>query len=119
VRFVYDAVVEFGLWRREPIFAIGGGCVLDIVGYTASCYRRGVPYLRVPTTLLGFVDASVGVKCGVDWQHPVKGGLKNRCCAFYPADCGGVGRRLYRQPGRAERGEWDGEVMKLALVRSK
>lgn len=116
---VFDALVEFGLLRREPIFAIGGGCVLDIVGYTASSYRRGVPYVRVPTTLLGIVDASVGVKCGVDWDHPVKGGLKNRCGAFYPPiaallDAGFIATQDERNVVNGM-----GEVMKLALVRSK
>jgi 3-dehydroquinate synthetase len=118
VRTVFDALVDFGLLRREPIFAIGGGCVLDIVGFAASCYRRGVPYVRVPTTLLGIVDASVGAKCGVDWQHPAAGGLKNRMGAFYPPlaallDLSFIGSQDERNVVNGM-----GEVVKLALVRS-
>jgi|GEM_PF-894366 len=42
----------FGLSRRsEPVIAVGGGVLLDIVGLAASLYKRGVPYIRVPTTL--------------------------------------------------------------------
>jgi len=45
---------DFGIARRhEPVIAIGGGVLLDIVGLTASLYRRGIPYIRVPTTLMG------------------------------------------------------------------
>jgi 3-dehydroquinate synthase len=58
-----DTILEqccaFGLRRREPIIAIGGGVILDIVGMAANMYRRGVPFIRVPTTLLAIVDASV------------------------------------------------------------
>jgi 2-epi-5-epi-valiolone synthase len=60
---------EFGLLRRnEPIIGIGGGVLLDIVGLVASLYRRGVPYIRVPTTLIALIDAGIGVKTGVNFQ---------------------------------------------------
>lgn len=118
VHALFEALVDFGLHRREPILAIGGGVVLDIVGFAASMYRRGVPYIRVPTTLLALVDASVGVKTGVDWADPVHGGLKNRMGAFYPPlaaflDVGFVATQDKRNVVNGL-----GEVMKLALVRS-
>lgn len=119
VEKIFDALAEFGLLRREPIVAIGGGCVLDIVGFTASCYRRGVPYIRVPTTLLGIVDASVGVKCGVDWVHPTMGGLKNRMGSFYPPCAAYLDKSFIAT--QDERNLINGlcEIMKLALVRSE
>ncbi|MGH0182064.1 UNVERIFIED_CONTAM: hypothetical protein FKN15_008729 [Acipenser sinensis] len=50
---------SFGISRHtEPIIVIGGGVCLDIVGFAASLYRRRTPYIRVPTTLLSYVDAS-------------------------------------------------------------
>ncbi|GAB0497058.1 hypothetical protein MMPV_008381 [Pyropia vietnamensis] len=118
VHALFEALVDFGLHRREPILAIGGGVVLDIAGFAASMYRRGVPYIRVPTTLLALVDASVGVKTGVDWTDPVHGGLKNRMGAFYPPlaaflDVGFVATQDERNVINGL-----GEVMKLALVRS-
>jgi len=59
----------FGLSRRsEPVIAVGGGVLLDIIGLAASLYKRGVPYIRVPTTLLSLVDAGVGVKTGVNFN---------------------------------------------------
>jgi 3-dehydroquinate synthase len=65
--------------RRDPFIAIGGGIVQDVTGFAASMFRRGVPFIRVPTTLIGIVDAGVGVKQGINWM-----GHKNFLGAFYP-----------------------------------
>lgn len=43
---ILEQLTQFGLRRREPIVAIGGGVILDIVGMAANLYRRGVPYIR-------------------------------------------------------------------------
>lgn len=119
VERILNAVAEFGLLRREPIVGIGGGCVLDIVGFAASCYRRGVPYIRVPTTLLAIVDASVGVKCGVDWIHPAMGGLKNRVGSFYPPCAAFLDKSFMATQDERNLVNGMGEIMKLALVRSE
>lgn len=69
-----DAFDRFGLLRRsEPVIAVGGGVLLDLVGFTASIYRRGVPLIKVPTTLLGMIDAGIGVKTAINY-----GGHKSR-----------------------------------------
>jgi len=65
--------------RDEPIIAIGGGVLTDVVAFVASTYRRGVPHIKVPTTLMGYVDASVGIKNGINFN-----GNKNRLGAFQP-----------------------------------
>ena len=39
---------------------LGGGVVIDMGGWVASAYMRGVPYINVPTTLIGQVDAAIG-----------------------------------------------------------
>lgn len=65
--------------RDEPIIAIGGGVLTDVVGFLAGSYRRGMPYIKVPTTLMGYVDASIGIKTGVNFDSN-----KNRLGAFHP-----------------------------------
>lgn len=71
---------NFPIHRRdEPIIAIGGGVLTDVVGFVASSYRRGVPHIKVPTTLMGYVDAAVGVKTGINFN-----GHKNRLGSFEP-----------------------------------
>lgn len=79
-----DDLCAYKLRRREPFLAIGGGVLLDIAGMGACLYRRGVPFVRVPTTLLAIVDASVGVKNGVDYCcDNTNETYKNRVGSFY------------------------------------
>src|ERR1039457_5428601 len=55
--YLLKEIEQFGTSRKsEPIIAIGGGVILDLVGLAATLYRRGIPYIRIPTTLLGIVD---------------------------------------------------------------
>jgi len=65
--------------RDEPIIAIGGGVLTDVTGFVASSYRRGVPHIKIPTTLMGYIDASVGIKTGINFN-----GNKNRLGSFEP-----------------------------------
>ena len=68
--------------RGEPIVALGGGIVGDVAGFVGASYRRGVPVIQCPTTLLAMVDASVGGKTGVNLS--VDGALlKNMAGAFW------------------------------------
>ncbi len=64
--------------RKIFIIAFGGGVVGDLAGFTASIYRRGIPYIQVPTTLLAQVDSSIGGKTAVDLSQG-----KNLVGAFY------------------------------------
>ncbi len=63
---ICSAAVGFRLERDEPIAAFGGGIVGDVAGFAAATYRRGVPFVQLPTTLLSMVDASVGGKTAVN-----------------------------------------------------
>lgn len=64
--------------RRDVILNLGGGVVIDMGGFVASSYMRGVPYINVPTTLIGQVDAGIGGKLAVN--HPV---AKNLIGSFF------------------------------------
>jgi 3-dehydroquinate synthase len=69
---IYSWLLDKGADRSSFILAIGGGVVLDLAGFVASTYMRGLSFGFVATTLLAQVDASVGGKNGVDFQ-----GFKN------------------------------------------
>ena len=57
---------ELRLDRGGTIVALGGGATTDVAGFAASTYLRGVPWVAVPTTLVGQVDAGIGGKTAID-----------------------------------------------------
>jgi 3-dehydroquinate synthase len=66
VTLLQRAVQEHGLCRHSYLVAIGGGAVIDLVGYAAATAHRGIRLVRVPTTVLAQNDAAIGVKNGVN-----------------------------------------------------
>lgn len=70
---------ESGLDRRSYVVAIGGGAVLDLVGFAAATFHRGIRHVRIPTTTLAQGDSAVGVKNGVNAF-----GTKNLLGTFAP-----------------------------------
>ena len=71
-------ITHYDKKREIFIVAFGGGVIGDLAGFTASIYKRGVPYIQVPTTLLAQVDSSIGGKTAVDLNQG-----KNLVGAFY------------------------------------
>ncbi len=79
----YEEMIKFLLEnninrKSSLIIAIGGGVTLDLVGYTASTYKRGVDILYVPTSLLAMMDVAVGSKNTINI-----GNIKNAVGTFY------------------------------------
>ncbi|OZF38077.1 3-dehydroquinate synthase [Rhodococcus sp. 14-2496-1d] len=68
----------FGLVRTEPVLVVGGGLTTDVAGFACASYRRNTPYIRIPTTLIGLIDASVSIKVAVNY-----GKHKNRLGAYH------------------------------------
>lgn len=64
-----DAMLAAGVGRGACVVAVGGGVVLDLAGFVAATYMRGIAHLNVATTLLAQVDAAVGGKTGVNTPH--------------------------------------------------
>jgi len=74
---VWEALTELGADRKSLLINLGGGVITDLGGFVASCFKRGISFINIPTTLLSMVDASVGGKTGVDL-----GVLKNQIGLF-------------------------------------
>jgi 3-dehydroquinate synthase len=74
---VWNAITELGGDRKSLLITLGGGVITDLGGFVASCFKRGIDFINIPTTLLSMVDASVGGKTGVDL-----GVLKNQIGLF-------------------------------------
>ena len=73
----------FGLRRTEPVLVVGGGLTTDVAGFACASYRRNTPYIRIPTTLIGLIDASVSIKVAVN-----HGKHKNRLGAYHASQTG-------------------------------
>lgn len=75
---IVDTFCRFGLVRKEPVLVVGGGLITDVAGFACSMFRRATNYVRVPTTLIGLIDASVAIKVAVN-----HGKAKNRLGAYH------------------------------------
>ena len=78
---VWNELSHKGASRKSLLINLGGGMVTDLGGFAAACFKRGIRFINIPTTLLGAVDAAVGGKTGINFN-----GLKNEIGAFRPAD---------------------------------
>ena len=74
---VWTGLSNGGGSRHSLMVNLGGGMVTDLGGFAASTFKRGIPYINIPTTLLSMVDASVGGKTGINFN-----GLKNEIGVF-------------------------------------
>ncbi|MCJ7956176.1 MAG: 3-dehydroquinate synthase [Pseudomonas sp.] len=77
---LYAQMLENGLDRHCYVLALGGGAVLDAVGYACATFHRGMRLIRIPSTVLAQNDAGIGVKNGINAFAQ-----KNLLGAFYPA----------------------------------
>lgn len=75
---VLDSLFRAGFDRSDLLIAFGGGVIGDLAGFAAAIYKRGMPFIQVPTTLLSQVDSSVGGKTAINNQFG-----KNLIGAFY------------------------------------
>jgi 3-dehydroquinate synthase len=105
---------ESGVLRREAIIVIGGGVLLDLVGFCCSIYRRGIPYVKVPTTLLAIVDASVGVKVAAN--HFFR---RNRIGAYYPPIATLLDKKFIATQDERNIVNGIAEIYKLAVIKDK
>lgn len=78
VQSIWDFLLTNTITRRGVVICVGGGSITDLGGFAASCYKRGIDYINIPTTLLSMVDAGIGGKTGINYQ-----GLKNCIGTFH------------------------------------
>jgi 3-dehydroquinate synthase len=73
-----ERIARYDRNRKVFLIALGGGVIGDLTGFVAATYKRGIPYIQVPTTLLAQVDSAIGGKTAVDLTC-----AKNLMGAFY------------------------------------
>lgn len=112
VQRVWSALNAAGMCRHSYVIAIGGGALLDMVGFAAATAHRGIPLVRLPTTSLSQGDGGVGVKNGINYF-----GKKNWLGAFVvPHAVINDAAFLHRLPPRDRRSGLI-EAVKVALIR--
>ncbi len=111
VEKMVDAFARFGLLRQEPVLVVGGGLTTDVAGFACASFRRSSNYLRIPTTLIGLIDASVSIKVGVN-----HGRYKNRLGAYHASQQVLLDFSFLRTLPRAEVRNGMAELIKIATV---
>jgi 3-dehydroquinate synthase len=69
LEYIIAQMSELGMQKNSVLINLGGGVISDIGGFAASIYQRGIRFINIPTTLMAMVDAAIGGKNGVDFNH--------------------------------------------------
>jgi shikimate kinase/3-dehydroquinate synthase len=77
-RQAWTRLADLGVERGDVVVGLGGGAATDVAGFVAATYLRGIPWISVPTSLTGMVDAGIGGKTAVDLPQ-----AKNAVGAFH------------------------------------
>jgi len=109
---LYRDMLEHGLDRHCYVLAMGGGALLDSVGYACATFHRGIRLIRLPSTVLAQNDAGIGVKNGINAF-----GQKNLLGAFYPASAVINDFQLLTSLGRRDQIAGLAEAIKVALIK--
>ena len=114
IQRAWDFAGEHQIGRDGVLVAIGGGASTDAGGFIASSWLRGIPWIAVPTTVLGMVDAAVGGKTGINTRHG-----KNLVGAFYPPRAVICDMNSLASLPRAEIRAGLGEVIKCGFIQDR
>ena len=113
-QIVWNDLSQSHFDRDSLLICLGGGVVCDLGGFTASCFKRGIDFIHIPTTLLSMVDASVGGKTGVDFQN-----LKNQIGLFRNPNQVIICPTFLKTLNRRQLKSGFAEVIKHALIADK
>lgn len=78
---IWSVLTKHQAGRDSLLMNLGGGTITDLGCFAASCYKRGISCINIPTTLMGMVDAAIGGKTGVNYSD-----FKNHIGTFHLAE---------------------------------
>ncbi len=108
------SLVQLKKFSNPFIVALGGGVVGDLAGFVAAVYKRGIPYINIPTTLLAQVDSSVGGKVAVDLVE-----AKNLVGSFYQPSLVIVDPLLLKSLAKRDIRSGIAEIVKYGMIYNK
>ncbi len=100
--------------RKEPIIAIGGGVCLDVAGLAANLYRRNTPLIKIPTTVMAAVDASIGIKTAVNFH-----GRKNKMGTYCAPLAVFIDKTFLKTLGDRHLSNGSAEILKMACIKDR
>ncbi len=109
--FIWQKLTDQHFDRKGIVLNLGGGVIGDMGGFCASTYKRGIDFIQIPTTLLSQVDASVGGKLGIDFDH-----YKNHIGVFRVPNAVVINTRFLETLPKRELRSGYAEVIKHALI---
>ncbi len=114
VEEICASAYRHNLGRTSVLIGLGGGVCTDLVTMAASMYRRGIAYVRIPTTLIGQVDAGIGIKGAVNFA-----GKKSGLGCFYAPERVLIDSGFLASLPPAHISAGLAEILKVALVRDQ
>lgn len=109
---ICQACADAGIDRRGVIVALGGGVCSDLSTFAASMFKRGIDTVRIPTTLIGQIDAAIGLKGGANFH-----GAKNAIGCFHAPKAVLVDPMFLRTLQGPHLSQGLAEILKIALIR--
>jgi 3-dehydroquinate synthase len=114
VEDIWNWLQAEGANSQSLIIGLGGGMLLDVAGFAAATFKRGIPIINIPTTLLSMVDASVGGKTGFNLN-----GYKNHVGIFRSPGFVFISPVFLRSLDKRQLYAGWAEMMKHGLIQSR
>lgn len=113
-KIIEELIKQDTLRRKLFIICMGGGVIGDLGGFVSSIYKRGVPCIQIPTTLLAQIDASIGGKTAIDFKK-----IKNIVGSFYQPKAVFIDPSFLKTLSAKEIKQGISEAIKYGAIRSK
>ena len=111
VEKILSFAIEHKVSRSGCFVGVGGGVLLDVVGFASSIYMRGIASIYVPTTLLAMVDASIGGKTAINFAT-----FKNIVGSFYAPKEVYISEKYLESLSYTQYMSGLGEIIKISLI---
>ncbi|MCF7872944.1 MAG: 3-dehydroquinate synthase [Candidatus Omnitrophica bacterium] len=112
---IIKKIIKTDKTTKNPfIICLGGGTIGDLGGFVASIYKRGIPYIQVPTTLVGQIDSSIGGKTAIDLPE-----AKNILGSFYQPKAVLIDPSFLKTLSKKDFKEGLAEAIKYGLIKDR
>lgn len=111
VKKIWIILNELDFNKKDVVLALGGGVVSDVTGFSVFTFKRGIPLLHIPTTLLAQIDASIGGKNAINFN-----GVKNLIGGFYQPRLTIIDLKFLDTLSKREFRNGLGEVVKYGMI---